>query len=368
MRFPRATQTASAQRCDSWRPVLPGRFRPWRACRRCTRCAARLRCACGSRRSERDGWHRARDGTGSAARWRLRTRRAGLNAIQGDHPHDELDAAQTARDRALEEAPPVNLGLGQGHGNARNTPPLVRTDADSREHVRRENDPPDRFLVLLTVPHDPAVAHLLVPGVEDEVFHLAQRAVAPCLRFLIEQLGSPADLGGRQALDPELAHDSLGVTRRDAFDVHLGHRQHDGPDRPPPAPRAIADRRALPRARRSWAPAHSPCPRACRSAWTCSRWHSRDARRAPVMARAEKPLALDLHRKFESPREHRCDLAGSVFDQLLQDHLKRRILPLVHSFFSMVVLQLHGIPEWAACAGARPSTGSCPKAQMNFQT
>ncbi len=90
--------------------------------------------------------------------------------------------------------------------------------------------------------------------------------------------------------------------------------------------------------------------------------------RAPVMARAEKPLALDLHRKFESPREHRCDLAGSVFDQLFQDHLKRRILPLVHSFFSMVVLQLHGIPEWAACAGARPSTGSCPKAQMNFQT
>ncbi len=80
---------------------------------------------------------------------------------------DELDAAQTARDRALEEAPPVNLGLGQGHGNARNTPPLVRTDADSREHVRRENDPPDRFLVLLTVPHDPAAAHLLVPGVED---------------------------------------------------------------------------------------------------------------------------------------------------------------------------------------------------------
>ncbi len=102
----------------------------------------------------------------------------------------------------------MNLGLGQGHGNARNTPPLVRTDADSREHVRRENDPPDRFLVLLTVPHDPAVAHLLVPGVEDEVFRLAQRAVAPCLQFLIEQLGSPADPGGRQALDPELAHDS----------------------------------------------------------------------------------------------------------------------------------------------------------------
>ncbi len=279
--------------------------------------------------------------------------------------HDELDAAQTARDRALEEAPPVNLGLGQGHGNARNTPPLVRTDADSREHVRRENDPPDRFLVLLTVPHDPAVAHLLVPGVEDEVFHLAQRAVAPCLRFLIEQLGSPADLGGRQALDPELAHDSLGVTRRDAFDVHLGHRQHDGPDRPPPAPRAIADRMA---ARRSWhlhihrarGRVDPLGPAAVGIAVTLGR--------APVMARAEKPLALDLHRKFESPREHRCDLAGSMFDQLFQDHLKRRILPLVHSFFSMVVLQLHGIPEWAACAGARPSTGSCPTAQMNFQT
>jgi hypothetical protein len=47
-----------------------------------------------------------------------------------------------------------------------------------------------------------------------------------------------------------------------------------------------------------------------------------------------------------------------VLDQLFQDRLKRRILSSVHSLFSMVVLQLHGIPEWAARAGARPSTGS----------
>ncbi|WP_273250123.1 hypothetical protein, partial [Sediminimonas qiaohouensis] len=36
--------------------------------------------------------------------------------------------------------------------------------------------------------------------------------------------------------------------------------------------------------------------------------------------------------------------------------------------FSMVGLQLHGIPEWAAPAGARPSRGSCPPPRANFQT
>ncbi|CUH39044.1 hypothetical protein JSE7799_01763 [Jannaschia seosinensis] len=78
------------------------------------------------------------------------------------------------------------------------------------------------------------------------------------------------------------------------------------------------------------------------------------------MARAEKPLPFDLHRQLESPREHRCDLAGPVLDQLFQDRLKRRILP-VHSFFSMVVLQGHGIPEWAACAGGAPARAHAPR-------
>jgi len=34
----------------------------------------------------------------------------------------------------------------------------------------------------------------------------------------------------------------------------------------------------------------------------------------------------------------------------------------------MVGLQLHGIPEWAAPAGARPSRGSWPPTRANFQT
>jgi len=74
---------------------------------------------------------------------------------------DVFDAAQAAGDQAFEEGPPVDLGLRQGHRDAQHPAPLVRADANGREHVRRENDPPDHFLVLLTLPHDPAMAHLL---------------------------------------------------------------------------------------------------------------------------------------------------------------------------------------------------------------
>jgi len=49
---------------------------------------------------------------------------------------------------------------------------------------------------------------------------------------------------------------------------------------------------------------------------------------ALVKSGAEKALALDLHRQFEGPGEHRGDLAWPMLNQLFQDCLKGRILRL----------------------------------------
>ena len=72
----------------------------------------------------------------------------------------------------------MDLGLRQGHRYAKHAPALIRAYADGREHVRRENDPPDRFLARLTIAHDPAMARLLVACVEDEILDLAEGAIA----------------------------------------------------------------------------------------------------------------------------------------------------------------------------------------------
>ena len=60
------------------------------------------------------------------------------------------------------------------------------------------------------------------------------------------------------------------------------------------------------------------------------------SRAALVEAGAEKPLALDAHRQLESPREHGGDVVGSMFDQMFQKGLDRRILLTVHSTVSTV--------------------------------
>lgn len=95
---------------------------------------------------------------------------------------DELDAPQAAGDQAVQKAPPVDLGLRQGHGDAEHPPPLVRADADGREDGG--------------VAHHAAMAHLLVARVEDEVLNLAKRSPAPGVQFLVKQLGAAADLRG----------------------------------------------------------------------------------------------------------------------------------------------------------------------------
>ena len=83
---------------------------------------------------------------------------------------------------------------------------------------------------------------------------------------------------------------------------------------------------------------------------------------------AKVPLALDPHRQLEGPREDRGDVAGPVLDQVFHERLEARILLPVHSHVSMVVLQLHGTPEWIAPAGAGPGRGAQRHRKTNFQT
>jgi len=47
-----------------------------------------------------------------------------------------------------------------------------------------------------------------------------------------------------------------------------------------------------------------------------------------------------------------------MLDQMFQDCLDRRIIPSVQSAISMMVLQLHGIPGWAAPAGGTSPAGA----------
>jgi hypothetical protein len=66
---------------------------------------------------------------------------------------DILHASQAARLQALQECAPMDLRLGEGDRDAQHPTALVGADADRREHGG--------------VADDPAVAHLLVAGVED---------------------------------------------------------------------------------------------------------------------------------------------------------------------------------------------------------
>ena len=59
---------------------------------------------------------------------------------------------------------------------------------------------------------------------------------------------------------------------------------------------------------------------------------------------------------------------------LFQDRLNQRIFPPAHSFVPMVLLQLHGIPEWSIpCSGApqqrliNPNSSECPDLKVQYR-
>ena len=122
--------------------------------------------------------------------------------------YNVLDAAQAASLEALEEGAPMHLGFRQGHRDAEQPATLIWADPDCREHR--------------SVAHDPAMAHLFIPGVEDQIFDLAQGPIAPCRQLVIEQLCSAADLAGGQALDSELAHHRFSFTDGNALHSDRG--------------------------------------------------------------------------------------------------------------------------------------------------
>jgi uncharacterized protein YyaL (SSP411 family) len=86
------------------------------------------------------------------------------------------------------------------------------------------------------------------------------------------------------------------------------------------------------------------------------------------MLGAEKPLALNLHGKLEEPGKDRPDILRATLNQLFHQTVERRIVPLVHSWISIGVSQLHGIPKRDSPGRGRPSQGAQRKSQINFQT
>ena len=89
---------------------------------------------------------------------------------------------------------------------------------------------------------------------------------------------------------------------------------------------------------------------------------------ALVGAGAQAPLPLDLHRKLERAAEDRGDVGGAMLDQMFQEGLDRRILPSVHSRFSMGGFATPwNIRMGRPCRGM-PRQGRAAPRQTNFQT
>ena len=133
---------------------------------------------------------------------------------------DELDPAHAAGDEAVEELAPVDLRLRERDGHPQHPPPADGRIVFVGHYADRLEDG--------GVSDDPVDAHLLVPGVENEILRLREPAGAPCLQFPVEPLGRVADLGGGHALDPHFRQHVLDVAGRDALEIHPGR---DGRDR-----------------------------------------------------------------------------------------------------------------------------------------
>jgi len=107
--------------------------------------------------------------------------------------NDILHPAHAARLQALQECPPVDFRLRQGHRDAQNPAAPVRACSYGREHVRRENDSPDRFLILLTIAHHTAHPHLFITGINEEILDFTEGAGAPGLQLLVQHFHRAAN-------------------------------------------------------------------------------------------------------------------------------------------------------------------------------
>jgi hypothetical protein len=94
---------------------------------------------------------------------------------------DELDATHAARDQVFKKGAPVNFGLGERYRHAENTAAAIWPDPNCRQHG--------------SVTHDTTLPRFFITSVQEEIADYAERPAAPGFQLVIEQLGSPTDLG-----------------------------------------------------------------------------------------------------------------------------------------------------------------------------
>lgn len=127
---------------------------------------------------------------------------------------DEGEAVKAAGLEGGKEGAPVDFGLAEGDADAKDGTLAVETDANGDENG--------------TVQELAALAHLLVPGIKDEVRAGLQRTFAPGLKFAIELGGAGADLGRADGMPTKLFDDFGDLAGGDALDIHLGKGEHEG--------------------------------------------------------------------------------------------------------------------------------------------
>ena len=73
------------------------------------------------------------------------------------------------------------------------------------------------------------------------------------------------------------------------------------------------------------------------------------------MLGAEKPLTLNLHGELEEPGKDRPDILCATLNQLFHQTVERRIVPLVHSWISIVFRNSMEYQRGIALAGDAPA-------------
>jgi hypothetical protein len=99
---------------------------------------------------------------------------------------DVGDAAEAALEEALEKGPPVNFGFVERDTDSEQGALAIGPDAHGDEHG--------------TVEQLAVLADLFVARIQDEIGEVAQGAVAPLLKFGVEELGARADISAMASL------------------------------------------------------------------------------------------------------------------------------------------------------------------------
>ena len=231
---------------------------------------------------------------------------------------DEADAAHATVDQAVEGGSPVDFGFRWIAGDAEHAPSPVRSDADGGEQGG--------------IADHATVTQLLVAGVEEEIVDLAQRPAAPGGEFLVQQSGSPADLGRRQALQAELGHHLGSIAGGDALHVHLGDCQHHRARGSAPALQRLRIEGLVGSSGFGNVDGHRPSRGVERLALVTV-GIAAPFGVALVEAGAEEALPLQAQGEIEQRREHLRHPVRALGDQLFHESGDDRILVLRHPVF-----------------------------------